>query len=275
LYLAGNKAVWAEALPDEGKEGHHYLTAEQLCDWLDFLVDNTFFLVGDHLFHQRIGIPMGTNCAVFLANLFLFTFELAYLTTLVKQGNTEAVLRFLRTVRYLDDLLSVDNPDFDTLKYSLYPQDMLELNCEQEGNNVHFLDTRIRFTTKKSNPYRQETYDKRSDPKFGSLPMSKYPHASSFLPDKFKYNIVYSECYRFASRCSSRRSFVFNLSKLLVELSRKGLCQTRLLARATTFLNLHVPLYHCYNPTTLVRKLKNRMKLMLRKSFTFTDPHPP
>ena len=39
---------------------------------LDFLVDNIYVVFGDQVFQQTVGIPMGTNCAPLLADLFLF-----------------------------------------------------------------------------------------------------------------------------------------------------------------------------------------------------------
>ncbi len=44
-----------------------------LIAWLDFLLDNLFLCFGHGVYGQCIGIPMGTNCAVYLANFFLFT----------------------------------------------------------------------------------------------------------------------------------------------------------------------------------------------------------
>jgi hypothetical protein len=41
---------------------------------LTYLIDHTFFRVGDRVFRQIRGIPMGTNCAVFVANFYLFTY---------------------------------------------------------------------------------------------------------------------------------------------------------------------------------------------------------
>ena len=40
-----------------------------------FLLENCYILVGDKVFRQRIGIPMGTDCSPFIANLFLYYFE--------------------------------------------------------------------------------------------------------------------------------------------------------------------------------------------------------
>ena len=36
---------------------------------IDFLMVNIYIKIGNHLFRQCIGIPMGTNCAPLLANL--------------------------------------------------------------------------------------------------------------------------------------------------------------------------------------------------------------
>jgi hypothetical protein len=41
----------------------------------EFLIDNIFVSFGGILFQQVVGIPMGTNCAPLLANLFLYSYE--------------------------------------------------------------------------------------------------------------------------------------------------------------------------------------------------------
>ena len=40
-----------------------------------FLMDNISVQFGGCLFHQAIGIPMGTNCAPLFADLFLYSYE--------------------------------------------------------------------------------------------------------------------------------------------------------------------------------------------------------
>ena len=39
---------------------------------LEFLIDNIFVIFGGRVFQQTVGMPMGTNCAPVLANLFLY-----------------------------------------------------------------------------------------------------------------------------------------------------------------------------------------------------------
>jgi hypothetical protein len=42
---------------------------------LEFLIDSIFVSFGGILFQQVVGIPMGTNCAPLLADLFLYSYE--------------------------------------------------------------------------------------------------------------------------------------------------------------------------------------------------------
>ena len=53
---------------------------------IDFLIDNIYVKVGNHLFWQCICIPMGTNCAPLMANLFLYSYEVEFLRSMKKSN---------------------------------------------------------------------------------------------------------------------------------------------------------------------------------------------
>ena len=53
---------------------------------LEYLIDNISVSVGNRTYRHCIGIPMGTDCAPLLANLFLFYYEYKYMKCLMK-GN--------------------------------------------------------------------------------------------------------------------------------------------------------------------------------------------
>ena len=55
------------------------LTCHKLLEMINWLIDNTFVTIGYSVFQQVIGIPMGTDCAPYLANLFLFAYEFEFL----------------------------------------------------------------------------------------------------------------------------------------------------------------------------------------------------
>jgi hypothetical protein len=51
---------------------------------LKILIDNIF---GNQVFQLTTGIPMGTNCAPFLADLFLYFYEAEFIRKLVYEKN--------------------------------------------------------------------------------------------------------------------------------------------------------------------------------------------
>ena len=63
------------------------------------------------VFKQAIGIPMGTDCAPLIADLFLFSFEFDFMRDLLRK-DLLAARRFCRTFRYIDDLLTLNNSSF-------------------------------------------------------------------------------------------------------------------------------------------------------------------
>ena len=39
------------------------VTKSNLMEWTEYLIDNVYIKVGNNVYRQTIGIPMGTNCA--------------------------------------------------------------------------------------------------------------------------------------------------------------------------------------------------------------------
>ena len=66
--------------------GDNKYTANDICKMTEFLVDNIYVRFGGQLFQQMVGIPMGTNCAPLLADLFLHSYENEFLDKLIKES---------------------------------------------------------------------------------------------------------------------------------------------------------------------------------------------
>ena len=49
-------------------------SCQNLCEALIHLLDNIYIRLGTKLYRQIVGIPMGTNCAPLVADLFLFCY---------------------------------------------------------------------------------------------------------------------------------------------------------------------------------------------------------
>ena len=56
---------------------------------------------------------MGTNCALLVADLFLFCYERDFMLFLSDNNQADITEAFNSTSRYLDELLSIDNSYFE------------------------------------------------------------------------------------------------------------------------------------------------------------------
>ena len=70
---------------------------------IEFLGDNIYVRFGGQLFRQMVDIPMGTNCAPLLAELFLYSYENEFLDKLIKEGKRKLARKFNLSYRSTDD----------------------------------------------------------------------------------------------------------------------------------------------------------------------------
>ena len=56
---------------------------QELIQAVNFIIDNSYITFKGLVYKQIIGIPMGTNCAPHLANIYLHVYEYKYLCKLV------------------------------------------------------------------------------------------------------------------------------------------------------------------------------------------------
>ena len=80
-----------------------------MCDALHY---NIFIRFGSKLYRQIVGIPMVTNCAPLVADLFLFCYKRDLMLSLSDNNQTDIIEAFNSTSSYLDDLLDIDYPYF-------------------------------------------------------------------------------------------------------------------------------------------------------------------
>ena len=88
------------------------LSCEDVEALLHFLLDNVFIQVGREAFQQCVGIPMGTNCAPLLAELLLHDYESNAMIRFSRTNGLPQAKSFEFTRRYIDDLISINNPPF-------------------------------------------------------------------------------------------------------------------------------------------------------------------
>ena len=92
---------------------------------MKFLTNNSFFQVGSKIFHQVIGIPMGSDPASFFANLFLYFYESGWLKS-IKDTNYGVTRKFGNIFRFTDDLIAMnDGNEFENHYNEIYPSKLI------------------------------------------------------------------------------------------------------------------------------------------------------
>ena len=189
-----------------------------MCDALHYLLDNIFIRFGSKLYRQIVGIPMGTNCAPLVADLFLFCYERDFMLSLSDNNQSDIIEAFNSTSRYLDDLLNIDNPYFEQMVGQIYPTELQLNKANSSDTEAPFLDLNLSIT---NGIVSSKIYDKRDDFNFEIV---NFPLLDGDIPRSPSYGVYISQLIRFARVCSNVDDFnnrnVFLTAKLLKQGNR-------------------------------------------------------
>ena len=176
------RAYWSN-IPSSSSS-RHSITEEQFVAYVEYLIDNIYVSIGNRVYRQCVGIPMGTDCAPLLANLFLSFYEYSYMRDLIK---TDLVLakKFNNTMRYIDDLLTLNNATFHSVIADIYPSELQLKKTTEFGTQLSYLDILI---TIENGKYSTAVYDKR---------------------DNFNFNIVNFHIFLLTSHLDLLMEFIF------------------------------------------------------------------
>ena len=176
-------------------------TKQKVKNAVKYLLNHCFFKVGNNLFQQIIGIPMGSDPAPFFATLFLYHYERKWLLELKKKDLVSA-RKFGNTFRFIDDLNVVnDGGYFSEHFHEIYPKEM-ELSKENNGSvTASFLDLDIEIRDDK---FHYGLYDKRNAFNFEIVRM---PFKCSNMPSFMFYSTAGAEVLRIARASTDRVKF--------------------------------------------------------------------
>ena len=170
---------------------------QNICEALSFLLDNIYIRFGTKLYRQIVGIPMGTNCAPFVAHLFLFCYERNFMKDLSIDNQADVIKAFNSTSRYLDDLLNIDNSYFEGMVNQINPSELQLNKANTSDTEAPFLDSHLSisngFVSSKIN-------DKRDDFDFDII--VNFPFLDGDVPRRPSYGVYISQLIRFARVCS-------------------------------------------------------------------------
>ena len=140
---------------------YNSLSCQKVCEALVYLLDNILIRVGTYYYRQIIGIPMGTNCAPLVADLFLCCYEKDFMKSLSRENQADIIDAFNSTSRYPDDLLNnIDNIYFKHMVNRIYPADFQLNKAYSLDIEATFLDLNL---SSSNGTVSTKMYDKRDD----------------------------------------------------------------------------------------------------------------
>ena len=160
------------------------------------------------IYQQVIGVPMGCDCAPFLANLYLFFYEYKYVSELMSVDSQRKSF-FKYYCRYIDDLCTPNGIlNFDQVCKEIYPDCMILERTNICSNKATFLDLDISVD---GNQFNTKLYDKRNDFQFKVISM---PNLKSNVPERRSYDVFYSQLFRLCNANTSLQGFIDDVKKL-------------------------------------------------------------
>ena len=136
-------------------------SCQKVTDALIYLLDNIYFRFGK-LYRQNVGIPMGTNCAPRVADLFLFCYEKDFMKSLTKEKRYDLIDSFNSNSKYLDKLLNIDNIRFEHMVHRIYPAELQLNKANASDTEAAFLDLNLSIHND-IHVVSTKIYDKRDD----------------------------------------------------------------------------------------------------------------
>ena len=127
---------------------------------------------GGRIFQQTIGIPMDTNFAPLLADLFLYSYEAEFVRSL-QAGKKHLAQQFNFTYRYTNDVLSLKNTKFAEYLEFIYPRELEIKETTETAASSSYLDCYLYIDNGK---LATRLYDKRD---YFNFPIVNFPFLSS------------------------------------------------------------------------------------------------
>ena len=167
---------------------------------LEFLFIDNIFIFGGRVFQQTVDIPVGTNCAPLLADLFLYSYEADVIQGLLKKNKKKLARSFNFTLRYIDDVISLNNSRFGDFVDRIYPIELEIKDTTDTDRSASCLDLHLEIDSE--GRLRTQLYDKRDD--FNIL-IVNFPFICSNIPAAPAYEVYISQLIRYSRACGSHQ----------------------------------------------------------------------
>ena len=197
---------------------------------------------------------MGTNCAPFLADLYLYSYKTEFLDNMIRSGHRKLARSFNLCYQYIDDLIVFNNKKFGGYVKEIYPSQLTVEKANTSDDLANYLD--LTFILRSNNQLYTKLYYKRDDFDFHIV---NFPFLSTNISSTPSYGDYILQLIRYARCCSYYDDFGYR-HKLLVD---------RLLSQGyeVKLLRTSLKKFYCRYPD-LIRKYQKSVKDMMVDSFS-------
>jgi hypothetical protein len=210
-------------------------TLRRAIQLITLVIRSTYFQFAGAIFHQTLGIPMGASPCVYIANLYLFSYELAFYRRIMfvlasgvfsaasKLFARKLLLTYRFMGRYIDDTGALTHnptlfhdflhntaerygmhgiyPHFLGFKVTSLPnrREMIMLNVHLTlvGPGYSIFDTVVTGVYRKDSAF----FNYRAKP-------LRLPDPHSLIPDKYKFGVIRSQIIAHHRLCNTREAFI-------------------------------------------------------------------
>ena len=150
----------------------------------EFLVDKIFVVFAGKVFQQIVGIPIWTNCVPLLSDIFRYSYEAEFIQSLLSTGRKQLASRLNFTYRYIDDVLSINSPEFENYLGQMYPVELEIKDTTESNTSASYMDLLL-----STGQLHTSIFDKRDNFNFH---ITNFPFLRSNIPTSAAYRVFIS-----------------------------------------------------------------------------------
>ncbi|GBG92626.1 hypothetical protein CBR_g56531 [Chara braunii] len=226
-----NGSLWPSWVDNEQREeiGSLLFKEGDICWITEWCIANSVLRMGDYVWRQVRGIPMGLACSPIWCDIYFFKYEFHAMMRLKDTGNAHLVPCFESTFRYIDDLSAINNAVIkDFLRasgerdandpYWIYPDQFIEIKentevCEDGiGPVANFPSMTITVTSPVTGTYITSKHDKRAGISFSPCRFMKYRSNRS---TKQSLQIIMAQVAQILLICSESEDATNEIAKVV------------------------------------------------------------
>ena len=174
---------------------------------------------------------MGTNCAPLLADIFSTHMEQNLYRLCSQPAENSWHLNFTYTCRYIDNVLSINKPDFQKYLGQINPVELKIKDTTQNNTSASYLY--LILSIGMDGKLHTSIYDKHC---VFNLHLTNFPLLNNYIPASPAYGVFISQLIRYTGPCSSYECFIPRTTRLSNKILEQGHVKERLKSPLKKFM---------------------------------------